>query len=422
MRQRALVILVALGGLAVAAYHSGVVAPLLDSRAARHAATDTPSAKAGTPEPPAPAVSVVKAKPADFVETVLVTGSFAPREEILVAPEVDGLRVLEIKVEEGDQVKKGQVLAVLVTEQLDAQLAANEAALGSATAAIARARSQIAEIEARVVEAKAQLERARPLVQSKYLSESVFDQRKAAADVAEAQLKTAKGALQQAEAEKVQIEAQRREILWRHGNAEVRAPADGIISRRSGRIGSIATASSLTGGDTMFRMIEKGEIELEAEVSETHLWKIKAGQAARVTAPGGVEAAGSVRLVSPEVDKATRLGRVRIFLGSRPDLKIGAFGRGVIETGRGRAIAVPLAAVLYGEEGASVQVVAGGKVETRRVKTGLETAGLIAVESGLADGDLVVAKAGTFLREGDAVRAVLRDGDSERDKISEAQR
>lgn len=417
MRKRALVILLGLAGLGIAAYQSGVVQPYLASFAAKR----NEMASKAIQEPPAPAVSVVEALPADFVETVLVTGSFVPREEILVAPEVDGLRVMELKAEEGDHVKKGDLLAILVTEQLEAQLAANEAAHNSAVASIERARSAIVEMEARVAEAKAQLERARPLVQSKYLSESVFDQRQLAFKTAEAQLVSAKGSLAQAEAEKGQIEAQRRELVWRRGRAEVRAPADGIISKRAGRIGGIATASTLTGGDTMFRIIQNGEIELDAEVTETHLWKIKPGQPARVTAPGGIEITGTVRLVSPEVDKATRLGRVRIFLGRNPALKVGSFGRGTVETGRGRTLAVPLSAVLYNADGASIQVVTNGKVETRQVKTGLETNGLIAIESGLAEGDDVVAKAGTFLRNGDAVRPV-RTNAATSGKLSEATR
>lgn len=405
MRTRLLVILAVLMALGVAAYQSGIVEPYLASFAAKREETkETP--KAG---PPAPAVTVIEAAPSEFVDTVLVTGSFVPREEILVAPEVDGLRVLELKAEEGDRVKKGDLLAVLVTEQIETQLAANEAALASADASISRARSAILESEARLIEAKAQLERARPLAQSKYLSESVLDQRAAAEKTAEAQLESAKGALAQAEAEKKQIEAQRSELMWRRGRAEVRAPADGIVSKRAGRIGGIATASTLTGGDTMFRIIQNGEIELDAEVAETNLWKVKPDQPARVTAPGGVEVTGTVRLVAPEVDKTTRLGRVRIFLGANPALKVGSFGRGTIETGRGRAIAVPLSAVLHADDGASVQVVVDGKVATRAVKTGLETAGLIAIDSGIAAGDLVVAKAGTFLRDGDAVRPVVPD-------------
>lgn len=417
MRTRALVILVSLAGLGIAAYQSGLVAPFLASFAAKH---DEAPADAARAEPPAPAVSVIEAAQADFVETVLVTGSFVPREEILVAPEVDGLRVLELKAEEGDYVKKGDLLAILVTEQIETQLAANEAAIASTTASIERAKSTIIEMEARVSESKAQLDRARPLVKDKYLSESVFDQREAAARTAAAQLEAAKGMLAQAEAEKRQTQAQRDELIWRRSRAEVRAPADGLVSKRAGRIGGLATASTLTGGDTMFRIIENGEIELDAEVAETHLWKIKEGQPARVMAPSGVEVAGTVRLVAPEVDKETRLGHARIFLGSRSDLKVGSFGRGTIETGRGRAVAVPLSAVLYSGDSASVQVVIDGKVVTRRVKTGLETGSRIAIESGVAVGDLVVAKAGTFLRDGDAVRAVKPDSPAGGGALSEA--
>lgn len=408
MKKRALVVVLGLAGLAVAAHQAGFLnLPTQKAEAESKAAVASGA--------PLPAVSVVPAAKSDFVETVLVTGSFVAREEILVAPEVDGLRVLALKAEEGDRVKKGDVLAVLVTEQLEAQLAANAAALGSATANIERAKSSIAEMEARVAEAKAQLERARPLLKDKYLSESVFDQREASAKAAESQLASAKGALAQAEAEKVQVEAQRRELIWRRGNAEVRAPADGIISRRGARIGGLALGNSFAGGDSMFRIIENGDIEFDAEVAETHLAKVKPGQKARITSSAGTEVTGTVRLVSAEVDKATRLGHVRIFIGNNPALKVGAFGRGTVETARDRTIAVPLSAVLYSEDGASVQAVVDGKVVTRQVKTGLETAGMIAIVSGLSEGDVVVSKAGTFLRDGDAVRPVQPAA-----KISEA--
>jgi RND family efflux transporter MFP subunit len=408
MKTRALFIVLVLAGLAVAAYQTGLV-----TSAPHHA--EAVSKRAAPSGPPPPAVSVVQATTSDFVETVLVTGSFVAREEILVSPEVDGLRVLELRAEEGDRVKKGDVLAVLVTEQLEAQLAANEAALGSAKANVERAKSSIAEMEARVAEAKAQLDRARPLVKQKYLSESVFDQREAAAKAAESQLASARSGLAQAEAEKVQVEAQRRELTWRRGNAEVRAPAEGIISRRAARIGGLALGNSFAGGDTMFRIIENGDIELDAEVAETHLSKVKPGQKAQVTSSAGNQVTGTVRLVSAEVDKATRLGHVRIFIGNNPDLKIGSFARGTIETARGRTIAVPLSAILHSDDGASVQVVVDGKVVTRQVKTGLEASGMIAIDAGLAEGDTIVSKAGTFLRDGDAVRPVQPAA-----KISEA--
>ena len=116
---------------------------------------------------------------------------------------------------------------------------------------------------------------------------------------------------------------------------------------------------------------------------------------------------GTVRLVSPEVDKSTRLGRVRIFLGDNAGLRVGAFARGTIVTANGSGLAIPASAILYGPDGASVQVVRANRVETRKIKTGLAAGPLVEVREGLNEGDLVVARAGTFLREGDAVRPIF---------------
>jgi HlyD family secretion protein len=393
---------VALAGIAALALAATGSNPLSLAEALSEKALGSP-APVATKEVMPPTVSVIKAEPADFTATVLVTGSLVPRLEILVAPEIEGFRVLELKAEEGDRVKQGDVLATLAHETLDAQLAQNEAQLARTTAAIAQARSLISQAEARLEEAKAAFDRAKPLKQSGHISESVFDQREAAARTAEALLVSARDGLRVAEAEKAAVEAQRRELEWRRGRTEVRAPASGLVSRRNARVGAMATAN----GDPMFRIIADGEIELDAEVPEADLARIAGGQLARVTVAGSIEATGKVRLVSPEVDKATRLGRVRIFLGENPDLHIGAFGRGVIETAQSNGLAVPLSAVMYGPSGAYVLAVVEDTVARRRVRLGLAVDGKVEVREGPAAGALVVAKAGTFLREGDRIRPVL---------------
>jgi RND family efflux transporter MFP subunit len=359
--------------------------------------------------PLAAAVTVVRVESADFVETVLATGSLVAREEILVGPEVEGLRIVEVLAEEGQRVKKGDVLARLVADTLEAQVAQNDAALARTAAAIAQAKSSIVQAEARLVESRNAFERAKPLREAGHMSESAYDQREQAARTAEAQLVAARDGLKLAEAEYAQVEAQRRELMWRHGRSEVRAPADGIISRRVARVGGYATGAA----EPMFRIIAKGEIELDAEVTETRLAAIKPGQPARVEVAGAGEITGTVRLVSPEVDKATRLGRVRIFLGDNPALRIGSFARASIRTATSRGLAVPASAVLHAPQGAQVQVVVGNRVETRTIKTGLFAGSLVEVREGLREGDLVVARAGTFLRDGDAVRPLLGERVSE---------
>src|SRR5262245_5001742 len=348
-------------------------------------------------------VTVVRVARAHFSETVLVTGSLVAREEVLVGPEVEGLRVTEVLAEEGMRVKKGDVLARLVSDTLEAQLAQNDAALARAQAASAQARSGIVQAEARLLEANNAFERAKPLRAAGHLAESAYDQREQAARTAEAQLLAARDGLKVAEAEKGQIEAQRRELLWRRGRTEVIAPADGIVSRRMARIGGFAAGSA----EPMFRIVANGELELDAEIPETRLSAVRVGQPARLDVAGVAgEVIGSVRLVSPEIDKLTRLGRVRIFLGNNDALRVGSFARGVIETATGEGLALPLTAVLFGSEGPLAQLIRNNRVETRKISVGLATGSMVEVRAGLSEGDLVVARSGTFLRDGDLVRPV----------------
>lgn len=396
--------IVVAGGLAITGH-----LPLMGKGAKPEAALADESRTAPAP----PTVSVAKIAPSRFVETVLVTGTLVPRLEILVAPEVEGLRVLELRVDEGDRVKKGDVMATLVHETLDAQLAQNAASIARADAAIAQTRSSIAQAEATMEEARNAFNRAKPLRQSGHIADSIFDQREAAARTAEAAVVAARDGLKVAEAEKAQVEAQRRELDWRRQRTEVKAPEDGLVSRRTARIGAISAGVT---GEAMFRIIARGEIELDAEVPEAQLARMKAGQSAVINVPGLGDVSGQVRLVSPEVDRATRLGRVRIGLKSNEPLRIGGFGRGYVTTADTNGLAVPASAVLYGQDGATVQIVQDGKVVTRQVKIGARADGLVEIIEGAAEGDVIVARAGTFLRNGDMVRPSF-DATS---KISEA--
>lgn len=385
---------VLIAGLGAAAYTTG----FLPKAAAQKNAAPATAPNIQT------SVSVARVAPHAFVETLVLSGSLVPREEILIGPEIEGLRVLDVLVDEGAEVKRGQVLARLVTDTLDAQLAQNEAALARNAAATAQARSAISEAEARLKEAKNAIERARTLKEAGHVSDAVFDQRESAFKLAEAQLVAARDGLKASEADRASIEAQRRELLWRRSKTDVTAPTDGVISQRRARVGATPV---LVSQEPMFRMIENGEIELDAEVPQAHLVRLAVGQKARIAIPGNGEVEGSVRLISPSVDPATRLGRVRILLGKDPNLRIGTFARGEVIVARGMGLAVPRSAVLFGKSGPSVQVVENDTVETRPVTLGLAEADTIELRSGVSEGTLVVAKSGTFLRNGDRVRPVI---------------
>ncbi len=230
-----------------------------------------------------------------------------------------------------------------------------------------------------------------------------MENRTAALRQAEGKLAFARNGLAMAKAELAQAKAVRDELELRLARTEIRAPEAGIVSRRTARVG-MATSSS---AEPLFRLIARGEIELEAEVIETKLPLLREGAPAFIEIGEDERVTGSVRAVYPEVDKASRLGKVRVRLDPDPRLRIGTFARGAVELARTRGVTVPQASILYGgSKRSSVLVVADDRVESREVRTGLSDEDDIESRSGLTEGARVVARAGSFLRDGDRVRPV----------------
>jgi HlyD family secretion protein len=255
-------------------------------------------------------VTVAEVRQRCFTETLECAGRLVPRQEILVRPEIEGLRVSQVLVEEGDRVTEGQVLA---------RLGRPEGQTGSLPAA-----------------------------------------------------------------------------------ATVKSPAAGLISYRAAQ----ARAPATVRGEPLFRVIADGEMELQAEVPAARLSKLAPGQSATLEIPGMTEKiTGHVRTVSPAIDPKTQMAGARIFLGDRR-LPVGAFAKAVVVVGQRCGPSIPLSAVIYRANAAIVQVVRGDRIETRLVQTGLLSGENVEIRDGLRDGELVVARSGGFLREGDRVRVV----------------
>ena len=361
------------------------------------------TAPAPTKTAPAPVVSVVEADRREIVESVVVTGTLVPCDEILVTPEIDGYRLVELLTEEGMRVEKGQVLARLNRDLIERQIAQQSALIDKASAAVPQAQSSIEQAEAAELEAHLAYDRAKQLIQTGNTTAVIMEGRTAALRQAEGKLAFARNGLAMAKAELAQVRAVRDELELRLARTEIRAPEAGIVSRRTARVG-MATSSS---AEPLFRLIARGEIELEAEVIETKLPLLHVGAPAFIEIGEGERVAGSVRAVYPEVDKASRLGKVRVRLDPDPRLRIGTFARGAVELARTRGVTVPQASVLYGGgKRSSVLVVADDRVEAREVRTGLSDDDDIEIRSGLTEGERVVARAGSFLRDGDRVRPV----------------
>jgi HlyD family secretion protein len=364
---------------------------------ARAAAAVEPSA------PPPPAVTVAPAERREFVERLFVSGTLVPREEAEVAARIDGLSIVELDAEDGDRVAAGQVLARLDRTQLDALLAESDAAIKRADAAIDQSRSLIAQQQAQVDWTSSDFSRAQKLGGG-VMSASAIEQRETALKSAQAQLAAADNALSLAEADRKSRDAERQELNVRISRTEVRAPVSGIVSRRSARLG--ATASSA--GDPLFRIIVDGAIDLEADTPEQSLARFANGMPATLHLPGVADPVeGRVRLISEEVDKASRTGKVRIALSDVSHAHIGAFASGEVELVRRDGVGAPAAALRREGDSARLYVVHDGCVEERVVTPGIVEGDKVEIKDGLAEGESVVARAAAFLRPGDRVRPML---------------
>jgi RND family efflux transporter MFP subunit len=347
-----------------------------------------------------PAVSVVKAETRRFTDRLFVSGTLTAREEVMVAPKIPDLTVVEIDAEDGDPVKKGQLLAKLDRSQLDAQLAQNDAARARADAAINQAKSMIAQSASQLDFASSDYDRAKKLGAG-VMAVSTVEQRETNMKSAQAALAAAKDALAVSEADRAARDADRQELMVRIGRTEVRAPVAGIISLRSAKLGAVAALA----GDPLFRIISDDAIDLVADVPEQWLPRLKVGMPATLKIPGvETTVGGAVRLVDQQVDKMSRTGKARIALADVSHARIGAFASGEIDLASRDGVAAPTTAVKReGDEGV-VLIVKDGAVENRRVKLGIVEGDEVEIMSGVAPGEVLVARAASFLRPGDKVR------------------
>ena len=181
----------------------------------------------------------------------------------------------------------------------------------------------------------------------------------------------------------------------------LRAPAAGLVTEVRTIVG--APASPQAG--PMFRIAVNNEVELDAEVPSVHLPKLNPGATARISRDNAPDVIGRVRLVSPQIDRSTQLGRVRISLTNNPSLKVGMFARASIDAKRSCGVAVPHTAIDH----LTIQVIKGNTVETRKVRVGLVSDTSTEILEGLDVGEIVVADAGSSLHDGDQVKTMFAD-------------
>lgn len=332
---------------------------------------------AGTEASSAPRVTVLTPGMSPVSARIKVTGTLAARYDLPVSVEGEGGRVVEVLVEAGDTVRKGQVLARLNTDVLRPYVAQLAAAYEEAKA------------DARL--AAAEYDRVKAVSDSGVVSREDIERRAATAEMRAARAKVAEAQLHEAQA--------------RLARTEIRAPADGLVLARTVEVGQTVSA-----GNVLFRVAKDGLVELRGEVSEQDMPLLAVGQKATVQITG-VERTfeGKVWLLGPVIDPATRLGIVRVALPADRLLRPGAFAHGFVLAGEARKPVLPHSALQADKKGAFVYVVdKDNKAVRRNVRIGPTIEKGVVIEEGLDGRERVVAAAGAFLREGEVVAPVLQ--------------
>ena len=326
---------------------------------------------------PKPALTVTVAVPESVRLPIKLAanGNIAAWQEAVIGAESSGLRLTDVRVNVGDVVKAGQVLATFATDSVQAD--------------VAQARASLLEAQANAADAAGNAERARSLQSSGALSTQQINQYQTLEKTAKAR----------AEAAQAVLSAQQ----LRSRQTQVLAPDSGVISARTATVGSVVGS-----GAELFRMIRQGRLEWRAEVTSSELGRIAVGTPVSVVPASGGTLRGRVRMVAPSVDPQTRAALVYVDLpasGKTSTAKAGMFARGEFELGATEALTVPQRALVV-RDGFNYlfQLGDGNRVSQLKVQTGRLAGERVEVVSGLpADARIVVNGAG-FLNDGDLVR------------------
>lgn len=365
--------LVALAAVLVA---GGVIVALNGRPADRHAQRSAPAA--GGSREAVLTVTAAELRPVEVQRTISINGSVFAWQEVIIAPEVGGYRVAEVKVDVGDRVKRGQTLVELSTALLDAEVATKNATL--------------AQREAQLVNDAAALERGESLNGMHLISQADYDKLKSAALVSRAGVESARADLQSS--------------ALRLKFTNVTAPDDGVITARTVTVGQIAQA-----GSEMLRLLRNGRIEWRGEAPEARLSELKPGLPVSISTADGAVVTGTIRVVAPTIQAGNRTGLVYVDLPPNEQLRPGMFARGDIEISRAMAFTVPLQSVVSADGYSYVFVLKhDNRVERRRVETSGVHESEIEVSNGLEGGEMVIGKGAGFLKDGDLVNVSSEAG------------
>ena len=279
-----------------------------------------------------------------------------------------------VRVNVGDVVSKGQLLATFAAEVVEAELA--------------QSRASVAEAEAALADAQTNADRASTLDKTGAMSVQQINQYLTAAKTAEARLAAAR--------------AMARVSQLRLTNTQVVAPDDGTLSARLATVGAVVQS-----GQELFRLVRKNRLEWRAEVTSSELAKIARGQKVNVITPAGDSVTGTVRMIAPTVDLLTRNVQVFVDLAPNRHAKAGMFARGEFVLAPTNGLTIPPQAVVVRDGFAYVFIIQpDNRVQQVKVQAGRRFPDSVEIRDGLNADSVIVAQGAGFLNDGDLVKVV----------------
>lgn len=301
-----------------------------------------------------PTVAVVRRTVAQTAEAV---GTVRAVVSTTVSSKATG-RVRELRVRAGERIERGQVLVVLSGEE--------------ARARVAQARAGLAAAEAASAEADRDYDRFRQLAAEQAATRRELEAAEARARVAQARVREARSALREAEA--------------LASDLVVRAPLTGVVADTQIDPGELAVP-----GRSLLTLYDPRRLRLEAFVREELGRRLAPGEPVEVSIDAlGATLDGSIEVVVPQADPASRAFLAKVALAPHPALYPGMFGRLRFPIGSTEILAVPRRAVQLIGQLETVEVVEGGAVRTRQVRTGKAYGEVVEILAGLDAGERVV--------------------------------
>jgi RND family efflux transporter MFP subunit len=361
---------------------------------------------------PAAAVAVATVARADVAQTLRLAAEFRPYQEIEVHSKVAGF-VKAIKVDVGDRVRAGQLLAELEIPELRDELQQDDAAVRRSAEEIKRAQADLARTESgheATHLSSTRLEAVRK-ERPNLVAQQDIDDAQGRDRVAEAQVATARAAVAAAEQQLEVSRANRNHTQTLADYARITAPFDGVVTRRYADTGAMIQAGTSSQSQAMpvVRLSQNSLLRLTISIPESAVPRIHVGASVDVSVPILKRTfAGTVARFADKLDEDTRTMHTEVDVkNAELTLVPGMYAQTtlMLDDKKG-ALVVPMQAVDRTEKGATVMVVDDhSEIATRPVTIGIETEDRVELTTGVREGERVVVGNRSQLKAGQRVTA-----------------